>query len=97
MTDYRDEDFEWNLSKAADNRREHEGVSFEEAREIFEDPRYLWSFDELHSDKEDHYKAIGFTRGARLLTVIYCDRGPRRRIISAWKAAPHEYDAYDEA
>jgi uncharacterized protein len=94
MPDYRDDHFEWDLEKAADNIRNHQ-VAFEQACEIFEDPRYRWLPDELHSDAEDHYKAIGFTRGGRLLAVIYCDRGARRRIISAWRASPHEHEAYD--
>lgn len=94
MADYRDDHFEWDLEKAAENIRNHQ-VPFGEAREIFDDPRYRWLPDELHSDEEDHYKAIGFTRHARLLAVIYCERGVRRRIISAWKATPYEYEAYD--
>jgi uncharacterized DUF497 family protein len=94
MADYRDDDFEWDLDKAADNLRDH-GVSFHEAREVFDDPRYVWLPDELHSVDEDHYRSIGFTRRGRILAVIYCERGPRRRIISAWKASPHQRDAYE--
>lgn len=70
-------------------------MSFEEASEIFDDPGYLWLPDEIHSVEEDNYRAIGFTRRGRILAVIYCERGQRRRIISAWKASPHERDAYD--
>jgi len=68
MADYRDDEFEWDREKAEENRKNH-GVSFDEAREVFDDPRRKWLRDELNSEEEDRYKSIGFTRGARLLTV----------------------------
>jgi hypothetical protein len=95
MADFHDDEFEWDLEKAAENVKNHE-VSFEEARQIFEG-RYRWPPDELHSNEEDRYKAIGFSGRGRMLTVSYCERGPRKRIITAWKASPHEFDAYDAA
>ena len=94
MADHRDDYFEWDLEKAEENRNDH-GVSFEEAKEVFDDPRRKWLRDELNSEEEDRYKSIGFTRRARLLTVAYCERGPRTRIISARKASATEREAYD--
>ena len=94
MVDFRDDDFEWDLDKEAQNLKTH-GVSFHEAREVFEG-RYRWLPDELHSDEEERCRAIGFSRSGRILTVSYCERVQRKRIISSWKSSPHECDAFDE-
>ena len=93
MDEYENEDFEWSLAKAASNLREH-GVSFEEASEIFESS-YQYHHDDVHSDEEEHFEAVGRTLNWRILVVIYCHRGPRRRIISAWRANSYERAAYD--
>ena len=94
MPDYLAETFEWDLEKATENAQNH-GVSFQEAREVFEG-RYRWLPDQLHSEDEERCRAIGFTWRGRMVTVTYCEREPRRRIITAWKSTPHERDAYDE-
>lgn len=77
--------FEWDDVKAADNIRDH-GVSFPEATTVFADPRIRGPvFDEEHSAaKEDRWVVTGMSARARPLVVIYCERGPKIRIISAW-------------
>ena len=82
--------FEWDDAKAASNARKH-GVTFETAREAFDDPD---SVDELDDDPdEERWTLIAMTsRG--LLYVVYTDRGSRLRIISAREANRHEQDRY---
>lgn len=41
----RDDEFEWDDRKAARNLREH-GVSFEEARQAFDDPNHVMYDDD---------------------------------------------------
>ena len=86
----RDDRFEWDDAKAASNARKH-GVTFETAREAFDDPD---SVDELDDDPdEERWTLIAMTsRG--LLYVVYTDRGSRLRIISAREANRHEQDRY---
>ena len=86
----RDDRFEWDDAKAASNARKH-GVTFETAREAFDDPD---SVDELDDDPdEERWTLIAMTsRG--LLYVVYTDRGSRLRIFSAREANRHEQDRY---
>ena len=44
--------FEWDESKAEDNMTKH-GVSFEEARTVFNDPFSITIYDPDHSTDED--------------------------------------------
>ncbi len=85
-----DDKFEWDDTKADSNRRKH-GVTFDEARSVFAD---LSAIDEIDDDPdEERWKRTGEGNG-RLLTVIYVERRPRIRIISARKATQHEQDDY---
>ena len=86
-----DDCFEWDDAKAEANRRKH-GVTFEEAREEFDDLHYTEEPDD--DPDEERWKLIGRSR-RRLLVVIYTDRGSRMRIISARKATRHDQDTYD--
>jgi uncharacterized DUF497 family protein len=71
-------------------------VSFREASEVFADQRFRYLFDDEHSDDEDRYIGIGFTRKGRLLRVGYCERSGNIRIINAWKPDATYQKAYDE-
>ncbi len=46
--------FEWSEKKAASNLSKH-GVSFEEARTVFDDPLYVDFYDPDHSEHEERY------------------------------------------
>jgi uncharacterized DUF497 family protein len=87
--------FEWDLRKAEANKRKH-GVSFETAALIFSDPD-IYEFEEGNEHGETRYRAIGAALG-RLLFVAYTsfeeDGEEVIRIISARKAEPKEYRAY---
>jgi uncharacterized protein len=76
--------FEWDEDKAAINATKH-GVSFDEAIEVFDDPRRVEIFDDDHSLDEERYQIIGLSRRGLLFTV-FTERSERIRIIHARKA-----------
>ena len=79
--------FEWDARKAKANLRKH-GVSFDEARTVFDDPNATLSFDPEHSGSEDRFVLQGYSEKVRLLRVCHCyRRGDVVRIISARKAS----------
>jgi uncharacterized DUF497 family protein len=89
--------FEWDLRKAASNRRKH-GVSFEEALTAFADGRALDGPDLEHSGAEPRFRLIGSSLAGRVLVVVYTLRstpnGEAIRIISARRADRQERAAY---
>jgi uncharacterized protein len=86
--------FEWDPDKAARNARVH-GVSFEEAKELFEtDADVLDIFDVEHSVGEDRFKSIGPIRRG-LVLVVWTERSDDViRLISAWWATDRERKMY---
>jgi hypothetical protein len=76
--------FEWDLKKAAGNQVKHR-VSFEEAATVFGDPLGRIVPDPRHSSEEDRFALLGLSKERRLLAVMYVERGPVIRIISARK------------
>lgn len=84
----------WDQAKNLTNQRKH-GVSFEEAKELFvSNVDYLEIFDDVHSDFEDRFIAIGpISRG--LVLVVWTERDEDTiRIISARWASKHEQKLY---
>lgn len=51
-------EFDWDDTKAAENFSMH-GVSFDEAKTVFDDPLYVDFYDPNHSDDEHRYLIIG--------------------------------------
>lgn len=86
--------FEWNTQKAEINLRKH-GISFEEAKTVFNDPLYIDFYDPDHSDTEHRYLIIGGSLKGHLLIVSYTERDNTCRIISARKATRKEQRAYE--
>ena len=86
----RDDRFEWDDAKAASNARKH-GVTFEAAREAFDDPDGI---DELDDDPDEERWTLTAMTKAGLQYVVYTHRGSRIRIISAREANQHEQDRY---
>ena len=85
---------DWDEAKNLANRKNH-GISFEEAEELFTSGfDYLEIFDEVHSDFEDRFIAIGpITRG--LVLVVWTARDDDSiRIISARWATEREQALY---
>ena len=86
----------WDLTKAANNERKH-GVTFEEAATVFLDPLEATIPDPDHSHGEDRWVSMGYSDRGRLLVVVYVERGPLLRIISARLANKREQGAYEES
>lgn len=87
--------FEWDTNKAATNLAKH-GVSFDEAKTVFDDPLYIDFYDPDHSDDEYRYIMIGMSAQNRLLLVAYTERGDLIRLISAREATRVEKKAYEQ-
>ena len=87
--------FEWDEEKAEANLGKH-GISFDEARTVFDDPLYVDFYDPDHSDDERRYIIIGRSRQERLLLVSYTERGDALRLISSREVTPAERKAYEE-
>jgi uncharacterized DUF497 family protein len=88
-------EFERDAGKAAANLVKH-GVSFDEAKTVFNDPLYIDFYDPDHSDEEERYIIIGQSEQLRLLFVSYAERMNRTRLISAREATRKEKAAYEE-
>jgi uncharacterized protein len=84
--------FTWDPAKNLANIRRH-AIAFADAARIFEGPTV-----EREDDRFDYGEirvyAVGLVNGVEI-TVIYTDLDEdERRIISAWKAEPHERRYY---
>lgn len=89
-----DERFSWNDDKATSNVEKHE-VPFQEAVKALDDVNKVEWWDEEHSTtREDRFMLIGHS-GARLLVVVYTERGSRKHIITAWKAEKDDRKIYE--
>ena len=87
--------FEWDENKAALNFSKH-GISFEEARTVFDDPLYVDFYDPDYSDEEDRYIIVGESQPGHLLIVSSPERGDIIRLISARKVTRMEREVYEE-
>ncbi|MBO1347481.1 MAG: BrnT family toxin [Hormoscilla sp. GUM202] len=88
-------EFEWNQEKAQSNLSKH-GVSFDEAKTVFDDPLYMDFYDPDHSYDEHRYIIIGESQQGRLLLVSYTERGNAIRLISARVVTRMEREIYEE-
>jgi uncharacterized protein len=69
------------------------GIAFEDAARIFDGPTVEKVDDRFDYDESRVY-AIGLVDGLEI-TVVYADENDEeRRIISAWRAEPHERRSY---
>ena len=89
-----DDHFGWDDDKAARNWRDH-AVTFEMAREAFQDPFAVEWEDAGQHPSEERYGMIAMVE-ERLLFVGHTLRRERIRIITARKAEPHERRRYHE-
>ncbi|HEY0777706.1 MAG TPA: BrnT family toxin [Gemmatirosa sp.] len=90
-----DLEFEWDPVKAAANVRAHEGVTFDEASTVFGDPLSSVFADPDHSLKEERLVVIGRSDRGRVLVVMFTERPPSVRLISARPATRPERAAYE--
>lgn len=87
--------FEWDDNKAVSNLSKH-GVSFDEAKTVFDDPLYIDFYDPDHSADEERYLIVGESNRGRLLIVSYTERKDSIRVISAREVTRSERKAYEE-
>jgi uncharacterized protein len=91
--------FEWDPQKSIMNQSTH-GVSFEDAREVFNDPLHLSILDERFSYFEERWVTIGQTQFVKILVVanlFFNDDGEEVvQIISAREATSNERKQYEE-
>jgi uncharacterized protein len=86
----RNERFEWDDLKAAQNWVKHR-VSFEEASLALDDPHGL----DVRQDYDDEFRSLLIaTANGRILAVVYTERGLRIRLISARRATKNEKNDY---
>ena len=86
--------FIWDSNKAAANPRKHEGVTFEQATQVFFDP--FFRLVDASRNKEARDAVIGYDGQGRLLFVVHIEiEGESIRIISARKATREERSHYD--
>jgi uncharacterized DUF497 family protein len=89
-----DDAFQWDDAKAAKNYAKH-GVTFEAARDVFDDPFALDWPDGNQDQDEQRFVTLGMVEG-RLLFVVYTMRGDAIRIISARLAESFERRMYHD-
>lgn len=87
-------DFEWDPKKAELNLAKH-GVSFEEAKSVFDDLFSIELYDPDHSEAENRFLIIGESKDQRRLIISYTERENRVRIINARVATPKERRDYE--
>ncbi len=87
--------FSWDEDKAKANPGAHDGVTFEEALDVFFDP--FMQLIEASRNNELRHRAIGYSKLERLLVVVHLEETETGfRIISAWKASGMERKLYEE-
>ena len=91
-------EFEWDSEKARQNRVKHR-ISFELAREVWEDPLHVIVPDRFE-DGEQRWHAIGMVGPVVILVVVHTypdveDEG-WVRIVGARNATAHERRRYEQ-
>lgn len=91
--------YEWNEEKNTLNQQKH-GISFEEAKEVFDDALQISKLDKRFSYFEERWITVGSTSKHKVLVVanlFFTDDGEEIiRIISARKANRQERESYEK-
>jgi uncharacterized DUF497 family protein len=86
--------FEWDEKKNKLNQKLH-GITFEDAKFVFNDPLKVILPDLYHSEKEERWLAIGFVN--RVLFVVFTEQSENIiRIISARVGTKAEERLYND-
>lgn len=88
-------EFEWDENKAVANLSKH-GISFDEAKTVFDDPFYVDFYDPDHSYEQHRYIIIGQSQRNHLLIVSYTEQKNAIRLISAREVTRKERETYEE-
>jgi uncharacterized DUF497 family protein len=86
-------EYEWDVAKAAENRRKH-GIDFADSIAAVEDPNRLEEIDTCFEDGEERIRVIGMAVGTVLFVITTYRSEGTCRIISARRATRHEQDRY---
>jgi len=86
---------EWDEEKNEINKRDHEGLGFEDAQYVFTDPERLERLDqsEGNSAGEERWQTLGMVE--KVIFVVYTERGENKRIITARLAGKTERRSYN--
>lgn len=88
--------FEWHEEKAQENLKKH-GISFEEAKTVFDDPFGLIFDDLAHSFGEKREIIIGYSNQNHLLLVCFTERKSNLiRIFSCRLPTKKERQDYEQ-
>ncbi len=85
-------EFDWDPAKSAANLNKH-GISFDEARNVFDGPILTW-VDDRRDYGENRHVSLGALSPAAILVVIHTERGDKIRLISARNANRRERKVY---
>ncbi len=88
-------EYEWDDDKAASNFAKH-GISFGEAKTVFDDPLFVDFYDPEHSIDEHRFIIIGESELGRLLIVSFSEMETSIRIIGARELTRAERRDYEE-
>lgn len=88
-------EFEWDEQKAKTNFQKH-GISFKDAKTVFQDIFAYIFYDQWHSNDEDREIIIGHDSKNRLLLVCFTERNQKVRIISSRLATKKERQNYEK-
>ncbi|MEM7132083.1 MAG: BrnT family toxin [Chloroflexota bacterium] len=88
-------EFEWDQKKNHANMQKH-GIDFQDAKNVFLDPRYITEMDCRNDYREARYRIIGMVE-EQILLVVYTYRNGRIRMISARRARKDERRTYCES
>jgi uncharacterized DUF497 family protein len=97
--------YEWGERKNRQNQRKHDGISFELAALVFEDPGCLVELDRVDEAGEQRWHALGTVSvcpGTRaVLLVVHASKEDNYgeetiRIVSARRADKNEFRRYQE-
>jgi len=90
--------YEWNEEKNILNQEKH-GISFEEAKEVFEDALQISKLDHRFNYFEERWVTVGSTTKNKILVVanlFFTENGDEIiRIISARKTNKKEREFYE--
>lgn len=86
---------EFDLEKAAANPLNHEGVTFDEAKQVLLDP-YALTREDTDANGENRFITLGMGAKQRILIVVWTLRDDTVRLISAWKANQPQRRRYEQ-
>ncbi|PKN18281.1 MAG: hypothetical protein CVU71_12275 [Deltaproteobacteria bacterium HGW-Deltaproteobacteria-6] len=87
--------FEWDKGNIDKNWIKH-GVSPSECEQMFFNQPLVITDDDIHSEQEARWYALGRTDANRLLFAVFTMRKDRIRIISARDMSPRERKVYQQ-